>query len=117
MLIEAINRLFGRMSRSEFEDRLLAIVAREGSVEIGKLARLIDPKTEPLARTYLACDGLVEEGQLRHVRTGRFRTLRRKGVERQVEVLAVAIDGGGKRSRRASETAEGASMPSGVAWA
>lgn len=116
-MLGAIYRIFGWKTREEFEDDLLAIVASSGSILIGELAKRVDPERWPLARTYMTCERLVEEGDLRYVPSGKFATTVQDGREVVFERLAVAIAGRGRRSRRgkASEsTGQGAGA---LAWA
>lgn len=116
-MIKAIYRFLGWKTRAEFEDELLAIVARSGTVMVGELAKRVDPKSWPLARTYFVCERLVEAGELRYVPSGKFGTYVRDGKEVVVERLAVAISGNGRRRRQGAEDTNAAPVPGDLALA
>lgn len=116
-MLRAIYHFFGWKTREEFEDDLLAIVASSGTILIGDLAKRVDPKRWPLARTYAACHRLVDEGDLRFAPSGKFSTIVRDGREMVVERMAVAISGGGRRIRRGKVSTAADRDVGGFAWA
>lgn len=115
-MLRAIYHFFGWKTREEFEDDLLAIVASSGTILIGDLAKRVDPDRWAIARTYITCQRLVEEGDLRYASSGKFSTIIRDGEAVVVERMAVAISGGGRRIRRGNRSEE-RSASGDFAWA